>query len=279
MRTVLVLASLVLLTACGADEKRVAPTGSRDCLAVWNGDGNEANRARMAHEKFAVARVSGFTQIADFGQDATAEDRADAEREGCSYLFHDEHRYLTISGTWEDDRLLWGTPPTISGSWSPEQQANTQDNATLEADGKLGTYAPPLPPSDPKPALPTAQGPPPAWLQTDYGGFWLGYSTFCWKDAGCADFIAPSCQDTEHVPPITVDRDDLVTAHLGFDPGEVRLTYFGADHAPPTKADQQRVMTRRDPVWRVTREGSFALAAIAEGRGDASYVACFEFAP
>lgn len=118
------------------------------------------------------------------------------------------------------------------------------------------------PPSGPRPSSP-AGGPPPAWLETERGSFWLGQSTFCW-DGTCADYVAPSC-DSEHVPKIAVRRGELVRAHLGFEPREVSLTYFPGGASGGT-----------DPAWRVEREGAFSLFAVAKEGGDASYVACLE---
>lgn len=127
------------------------------------------------------------------------------------------------------------------------------------------------PPTAARPELPTPSGPPPAWLETERGSFWLGYSTFCWGGT-CADYIAPSCDDERHVPKIVVRRGEQVTAHLGFEPREVTLTSFPAH-------DQQPLDASREPSWRAEREGAFSLFTGPEDRsGDASYVACLEFA-
>ena len=142
----------------------------------------------------------------------------------------------------------------MSGSWSSEQQGNSDDNASVQPDSTLVRKEAATPPADPTPRLPTPTGPPPAWLETDRGSFWLGHSTFCWK---------------EHVPRIAVSRGELVTAHLGFERRELTLTSFPA-------GKPERITTGGDPVWRVEREGAFSLFAIAKEGGDASYVACFE---
>ena len=60
-------------------------------------------------------------------------------------------------------------------------------------------------------------GLPPAWIQTEGGAFWLGYSTYCWT-AECADCALPACQDTEFVPEIDVRAGETVRAHFGFEP-------------------------------------------------------------
>jgi hypothetical protein len=126
------------------------------------------------------------------------------------------------------------------------------------------------PPSAGRPELPTPSGPPPAWLETERGSFWLGYSTFCW-DRTCADYIAPSCDDERHVPTIVVRKGEQLTAHLGFEPREVTLRSFPAH-------GRQRLEASRDPSWRAEREGAFVLFTGPEDRsGDASYVACLRF--
>lgn len=132
--------------------------------------------------------------------------------------------------------------------------------------------APAGPPSATRPELPTPTGPPPAWLETERGSFWLGYSTFCWGGT-CADYIAPSCDDERHVPRIVVREGEGVTAHLGFEPREVTLTLFPAN-------DQKRLEVSRNPSWQADRDGAFSLFTSPEDRGgDARNVACLEFAP
>jgi hypothetical protein len=133
----------------------------------------------------------------------------------------------------------------------------------------------PHPPSTPRPTLTGfSSRPPAAWLETDTGSFWLGYSSYCWTTV-CADFVAPSCDDAEHTPKITVRRDELVTAHLGFEPTELGLQYLSGSQAP-TARDQRTLELNRSPSWHAERDGAFSLFARTKG-GDASYVACFEF--
>src|SRR6266545_7268618 len=130
------------------------------------------------------------------------------------------------------------------------------------------------PPATPKPTLAgLSDGPPAAWLETEGGSFWFGYSSYCWKTV-CADFIAPSCDDPKHTPAITLRRGEVVTAHLGFEPTEFGLSYFSGTGGPPES--QEKLEPTRMPSWRVQRDGAFSLFARAQ-RGDASYVACAEF--
>jgi hypothetical protein len=133
----------------------------------------------------------------------------------------------------------------------------------------------PRPPTTPSPKLTDfSSRPPAAWLETESGSFWLGYSSYCWTTV-CADFVPPSCGDTEHTPNITVRRDELVTAHLGFEPTELGLQYPSGSQSPRAQ-DQRMLELSRSPSWRAELEGAFSLFARTKG-GDASYVACFEF--
>jgi hypothetical protein len=133
----------------------------------------------------------------------------------------------------------------------------------------------PRPPITPKPTLTGfSSRPPAAWLETEAGSFWLGYSSYCWTTA-CVDFVAPSCGDTEHTPKITVRREELVTVHLGFEPTELALHYLSGNQIPRAE-DQRTLELSRSPTWRAERDGPFSLFVRGKG-GDASYVACFQF--
>jgi hypothetical protein len=122
---------------------------------------------------------------------------------------------------------------------------------------------------DPPPTL-GANGPPAAWIETEAGAFWLGYSTYCWKTV-CADYMAPSCRGEAAVPDIAVRSGEEVRFHLGFEPNTVVLTFFG------TSVEQEELSASATPVWRVQRDGAIAVFSTADGR-DASYVACLRFA-
>jgi hypothetical protein len=118
------------------------------------------------------------------------------------------------------------------------------------------------------------EGPPPAWVETERGSFWLAYSTFCWDPGGCGDYLAPRCEDERSAPPITVRPDEEVRFHLGFAPAEVVLRHFPRDDVTVPLAKT------RGPSWRVEQPGAwllFALAAPGQGGSDASYAACFRY--
>jgi hypothetical protein len=132
----------------------------------------------------------------------------------------------------------------------------------------------PAPPATPKPTLGSmSDGPPAAWLETESGSFWLGYSSYCWGTV-CADFIGPSCDDAKHTPKIALRRGELVTAHLEFEPTELGLSYFAGTGGPVDS--QEKLEPSRMPSWRAERDGPFSLFTRVQG-GDASYVACATF--
>jgi hypothetical protein len=143
-------------------------------------------------------------------------------------------------------------------------------------DGKQATppATTPTVPTTPAGAPPESPkgGPPPAWLQTESGSHWLGFSTYCWTTS-CADYIAPSC-DAEHVPTLELRKGEVVRLHLGFKPKEVSLVYFnGTETFADPKFDY--------PKFTIEREGVFAISAVAaegEDGSDASYVGCIRFA-
>jgi hypothetical protein len=207
--------------------------------------------------QFEVAEVLSFVRHWDFGPSATEADFASAWVEGCSYVFHTDHRFLGINGTWEDGQLRWETS-RHSGAWNLERAAGTHNNAALTADGSLRERPPASPPVDPPPKADTLQAPPPAWIETKRGSFWLGYST--------------------DGPKLRLGRGEIVRAHLGFVPRWVRVTAFPEPSSTPQELDHHRHFPTSDEVvWRVDRAGAFALTAATDGEGgDASYVACVE---
>ena len=115
--------------------------------------------------------------------------------------------------------------------------------------------------SPPKPPNPGA--PPPAWIETQAGSTWLGFSSYCWttgRTGTCADAIAPKCGQAG-VPDIPVAGDETVRAHLGYTP-------IGASVDNAKAKLDGRIVT-----WRVTERGPFLLFTKGKGR-DASYVGC-----
>lgn len=132
-----------------------------------------------------------------------------------------------------------------------------------------------LQPSPPAPRITgVSAGPPPAWLETERGNLWLGYSSYCWGTA-CVDFVAPRCQNSKQTPRIRLRRGERVTAHLRFRPTELGLAQLGS-HGARRTVRQKRLRLSSHPSWVVSRSGVFSLFARAKG-GDASYVACVVF--
>jgi hypothetical protein len=120
------LAAAISMSSCGGS----STNASRDCFDVWNAASNRARQARVAG-RFTVARVSNWRAEASGGGNNL---RGPASA-GCGYLFHTAKRFVSISGAWNGNAIRWDVPPAMHGSWSPEQQAGSADNATVDAKG------------------------------------------------------------------------------------------------------------------------------------------------
>ena len=117
-------------------------------------------------------------------------------------------------------------------------------------------------PTGPPPSLPGRVGPPPAWVETEHGSFWLAYSGFCWK-ALCVDMSA----FPDDLPPVVVRKGEVVRFHLGFRPRRVEL-------AVGRRADLRlRLEPARTVSWRVERAGVVSLLAYSARGGSAGYLA------
>jgi hypothetical protein len=119
------------LTSCGGSSTK----SSRDCFDVWNAASNKARQSRVAGG-FTVARVSNWRAEASGSGNVNLGRPAS---EGCGYLFHTSKRFLSISSAWSGEAIRWDVPPTIHGSWSPQQQAAAPDNATVDGGGLIST--------------------------------------------------------------------------------------------------------------------------------------------
>jgi hypothetical protein len=149
------------------------------------------------------------------------------------------------------------------GSAKPEAAPRPASSSSLASH--------PGPPKPPRPKIAgVSDGPPAAWLETERGSFWLGYSSYCWGTA-CVDFIAPSCRDPKHTPRITLRLGERVTAHLAFNPTELGLSLL--PRTSDRRDQREEAPTERAPTWVVRQPGPFSLFARAKN-GDASYVAC-----
>jgi hypothetical protein len=118
-------------------------------------------------------------------------------------------------------------------------------------------------PKHPPPKAPNVdRPPPPAWIETESGAYWLAFSDFCWFTA-CADYKLP--EERTDLPRITLDRGETVRFHLDFAPTRASLKVGSA----------RFVLTARQVTsWRVRSGGVAVLEAHGE-LGRVSYEARF----
>jgi hypothetical protein len=133
------------------------------------------------------------------------------------------------------------------------------------------------PPPNP-PELPHGmRGPPAAWVETSAGARWLAYSTFCWPDAGCADYALAACSGPKRAPLLRVGDDEPIRFHLGFEPKRVLLhLYYGGFVDGPLV---QPLETSRTPTLHTVRAEKLLLTALAKAGGGEGYVACLRVTP
>lgn len=143
---------------------------------------------------------------------------------------------------------------------------------------ETGQSPPPSPPPDaaavvrpdgPPPKLEMA-GPPPAWVETAGGSYWLAYSSYCWGSV-CADYVTPEC-GSPHASEVRVSRGEAITFHLDFDPRTVGFRYVDGSEGEPTP-----MTAERESDWEVKRSGAALLWTTAKGGRDASYALCLRF--
>ena len=121
-------------------------------------------------------------------------------------------------------------------------------------------------------------GPPPAWVESEAGSFWLAYSTYCW-DRLCADYVLPRCGETR-VPVVRVGVGETLRFQLGFEASEVVLNVGPPDGGWSSDSVRQFRLDPGDRTWTVEGGDSLiSLFARARGGGDASYVACLRVTP
>lgn len=120
----------------------------------------------------------------------------------------------------------------------------------------------PSPTSEPPTLTGVPSRPPPAWIETDSGSWWMAYGSYCW-DRACVDIVSPEARD---IPLVAVREGEEVTFHLGFTPSELQL-FFMADDDSSLSLPAERQVT-----WKVTRGGILSLLA-RDGSpgGDAAY--------
>lgn len=109
------------------------------------------------------------------------------------------------------------------------------------------------------------EGPPPAWIETEGGSYWLAHASYCWR-AQCADYVGIA--DRDDVPTVRVRKGEVVRFHLGFDPRELSVSLEGSNVS-------KTLAPGRVAEWTVPGSGGvwlFAQAAPGQGGADASYV-------
>jgi hypothetical protein len=130
--------------------------------------------------------------------------------------------------------------------------------------GEQSSSAAARPSSRPPPV--SRVGPPPAWVETERGSFWLGYAGDCWKDL-C---IKSGPTRRGDLPPVIVRKGEVVRFHLGFRPRRVLLAVG--------RSGGVRLVPARTIRWRIERAGRVSLLAYSarEGPGgSAGYFAVF----
>lgn len=128
----LAVVALLVATGCGSHHTPKSVVPSFDCLDGWNARGNEQNRADLANRGFAIGSVMRGTTFADPGVGGTA-----GTSESCGYLFHSDTRFVSYTGDWSGDSLLWTNSQGMQGRWSPEQQRTQPDDVRVLDGGRI----------------------------------------------------------------------------------------------------------------------------------------------
>lgn len=165
------LALLALLVAgCGSSENSdrrtpeaisesvPAASPGRDCLTQWNASTNAENRARLVETGYRIGGVSEW--LSEAASEGSSEEGAGEGTSGCSYLFHDDELYVSLSGHWEDEYFVRDRDQTQTGAWSPEQEAVGYSSSHLiEPDGTVRPNPDWRPPTSEELAGPLATAP------------------------------------------------------------------------------------------------------------------------
>jgi hypothetical protein len=126
--------------------------------------------------------------------------------------------------------------------------------------GAARADARPAPPAPDRPEI----APPPAWIETAEGDFWLAYSSYCWttRTGGiCADYIDPRLR--KDLPRLVVHRGEHVRIFVAVVPDEVSVAIGG--RAVPVA--RSRVLELR------VRRGGLLELAYFHRKGDARFAA------
>jgi hypothetical protein len=127
-------AALFVLAGCGSGTTSSSVVRSHNCFAAWNARGNERNRADLLRRGFTIGSVEGGVVIGDPAP-------AGSQHEGhlCGYLFHSAARFVSYTGDWRGDTLLWTNSEGLHGRWTPAQQRSQPDNVRVAEDGRIAS--------------------------------------------------------------------------------------------------------------------------------------------
>jgi hypothetical protein len=125
---------LLAVTACGSNQTPRSVVRSHDCFIAWNAQGNERNRADLARRgfSFTIGSVARSFTVGDPAPGGTRH-----EGHGCGYLFHSTTRFVSYTGDWHGDTLIWTNAQGMHGRWTAAQQRTQPDDVRVLADGRI----------------------------------------------------------------------------------------------------------------------------------------------
>jgi hypothetical protein len=126
------MVALVVAAGCGSQHTPKSVVRSHDCLAAWNAGGNERNRADLAERGFTIGSVERGMVFADPAPGGTA-----SESENCGYLFHSTNRFVSYTGEWHGDAVVWTNSQGMHGPWTAIQQRSQPDDVRVLGDGRI----------------------------------------------------------------------------------------------------------------------------------------------
>jgi hypothetical protein len=130
VRLVLVLLlAAAIASSCGSQGREVSRGASGNCVRAWNVAGNAANR-KVVVTSTQPWKVEVSRWIIDHPAPSST-------GKGCSYFFFTDLRWMTFSGTWEQNGdLRWAKPPKTSHPRSPQQRI-LGPTTTIDAGGMI----------------------------------------------------------------------------------------------------------------------------------------------
>jgi hypothetical protein len=132
VKRILFIALALLAAGCGSQHEAQSVVRSHDCFVAWNARGNERNRADLAERGFRIGSVERGMVFGDPGPGGKPH-----EGELCGYLFHSVSRFVSYTGDWREDALLWTNSQGMRGPWTAAQQRNQPDDVRVLDDGRI----------------------------------------------------------------------------------------------------------------------------------------------